>query len=150
MIDPVAEYSHAEGGCSVTGGYVYRGSMPEWNGIYLYGDYCTGFVWGLIQVNGAWQAQVLFDTDVNITSFGQDEAGEVYLVADGGGVYQTRPQVIRSSLIHYRRIVISICDACHWQASFNCHTILLVHWRCHYGSEKVEDQQNPLLRACWS
>ena len=88
LIDPVAEYSHAEGGCSVTGGYVYRGSMPEWNGIYLYGDYCTGFVWGLIQVNGQWQAQVLFDTDVNITSFGQDEAGEVYLVGDGGGVYK--------------------------------------------------------------
>lgn len=88
LTDPVAEYSHAEGGCSVTGGYVYRGSMPEWNGIYLYGDYCTGFVWGLIQVDGAWQAQVLFDTDVNITSFGQDEAGEVYLVGDGGGIYK--------------------------------------------------------------
>lgn len=88
LTEPVAEYSHAEGGCSVTGGYVYRGAMPEWNGIYLYGDYCTGFVWGLIQVNGEWQAQVLFDTDVNITSFGQDQAGEVYLIGDGGGVYQ--------------------------------------------------------------
>ena len=88
LTDPVAEYSHAEGGCSVTGGYVYRGSMPEWNGIYLYGDYCTGFVWGLIQVDGGWQAQLLFDTDVNITSFGQNEAGEVYLVGDGGGVYK--------------------------------------------------------------
>jgi glucose/arabinose dehydrogenase len=87
LTDPVAEYSHAEGGCSVTGGYVYRGSMPEWNGIYLYGDYCTGFVWGLIQVDGQWQEQLLFDTDVNITSFGQDEAGEVYLIGDGGGVY---------------------------------------------------------------
>lgn len=88
LTDPIAEYSHAEGGCSVTGGYVYRGSMPEWNGIYLYGDYCTGFVWGLLQVDGGWQAQVLFDTDVNITSFGQDEAGEVYLIDDGGGVYK--------------------------------------------------------------
>lgn len=88
LTEPVAEYSHGEGGCSVTGGYVYRGAMPEWSGIYLYGDYCTGFIWGLMQVNGAWQAQVLFDTDVNITSFGQDENGEVYLVADGGGVYQ--------------------------------------------------------------
>lgn len=88
LTDPVVEYSHAEGGCSVTGGYVYRGSMPEWNGIYLYGDYCTGFVWGLINVNGEWQAQVLFDTDVNVTSFGQDESGEVYLVGDGGGVYK--------------------------------------------------------------
>jgi glucose/arabinose dehydrogenase len=88
LIDPVAEYSHQEGGCSVTGGYVYRGSMPEWNGIYLYGDYCTGFIWGLIRSGNGGQAQLLFDTDVNITSFGQDESGEVYLVADGGGIYR--------------------------------------------------------------
>jgi hypothetical protein len=72
----------------VTGGYVYRGSMSEWNGIYLYGDYCTGFVWGLIRSGNGWQAQLLFDTDVNITSFGQDGSGEVYIVADSGGVYQ--------------------------------------------------------------
>ena len=43
LAEPVAEYSHAEGGCSVTGGYVYRGSaLPEWQGVYLYGDFCTG------------------------------------------------------------------------------------------------------------
>jgi glucose/arabinose dehydrogenase len=88
LTEPVAEYSHAEGGCSVTGGYVYRGSMPEWNGIYLYGDYCTGFIWGLIRSANGWQAQRLFDTDANITSFGQDETGEVYLVADTGEVYK--------------------------------------------------------------
>ncbi|HMS01158.1 MAG TPA: PQQ-dependent sugar dehydrogenase [Anaerolineales bacterium] len=87
MIDPIAEYSHNEGGCSVTGGYVYRGSMPEWNGIYLYGDYCTGQVWGLIRSGEAWQNQLLFDTDVTITSFGQDKNGEVYILTDGGDVY---------------------------------------------------------------
>ena len=88
IVSPIAEYSHQEGGCSVTGGYVYRGSMPEWSGIYLYGDYCTGYVWGLIKSGDSWQSQLLFDTDFNITSFGQDEAGEVYLVGDGGGVYK--------------------------------------------------------------
>lgn len=88
MIDPVAEYSHPQGGCSVTGGYVYRGSMPEWNGIYLYGDYCTGMIWGLIQGNGSWQNQLLFDVDFTITSFGQDENGEVYLVSDTGGIFR--------------------------------------------------------------
>ncbi len=88
MLDPVAEYSHSEGGCSVTGGYVYRGSMPEWNGIYLYGDYCTGLIWGLIQIDGGPQTQMLFDMDVTITSFGQDEMGEVYLVSDNGGIYR--------------------------------------------------------------
>ena len=88
MVDPVAEYSHSEGGCSVTGGYVYRGSMPEWNGIYLYGDYCSGLIWGLIRSDGSWQSQLLFDTDVNITSFGEDESGEIYLVDDSGEIYR--------------------------------------------------------------
>lgn len=88
LVDPVAEYSHAEGGCSVTGGYVYRGAMTEWNGIYLFGDYCTGFTWGLIRSGGTWQKQRLFDLDVTITSFGQDETGEIYLTSDNGGVYR--------------------------------------------------------------
>ena len=88
MVDPVAEYSHSEGGCSVTGGYVYRGSMPEWNGIYLYGDYCTGMIWGLIHSDSGWQSQLLFDLDVTITSFGQDESGELYLLSDSGGVFR--------------------------------------------------------------
>jgi glucose/arabinose dehydrogenase len=88
LLLPATEYSHSSGdGCSVTGGYVYRGFMPEWNGIYLYGDYCSGLIWGLILSNGSWQNQVLFDTDSLITSFGQDEAGEIYLTADSGEVY---------------------------------------------------------------
>lgn len=92
MIDPVAEYSHPEGGCSVTGSYVYRGSMSEWQGIYLYGDYCTGMIWGLIQVDGGWQTQLLFDVDATITSFGQDEQGEIYMISDNGGIFRLAPQ----------------------------------------------------------
>ncbi|MDP1714620.1 MAG: PQQ-dependent sugar dehydrogenase [Anaerolineales bacterium] len=87
LLLPAAEYSHSYGGCSVTGGYVYRGAMPEWNGIYLYGDYCSGYVWGLILSDGQWQSQLLFEADVKITSFGQDESGEIYLASDAGGVY---------------------------------------------------------------
>ena len=87
-IFPVAEYSHPDGGCSVTGGFVYRGSMPEWNGIYLYGDYCTGFIWGLIKPESGsdWQNQLLFQTNQRITAFGQDESGELYLISDGGEI----------------------------------------------------------------
>lgn len=87
-IYPIVEYSHAEGGCAVTGGYVYRGSMPEWNGVYFYGDYCTGHVWGLIKAGEQWQSQLLFEAPHLITSFGQDEKGEVYLLTDDGDVYQ--------------------------------------------------------------
>jgi glucose/arabinose dehydrogenase len=77
---PVAEYSHAEG-CSVTGGYVYHGvALPEWQGIYFYGDYCSGTVWGLAKDDqGNWQAKNLFSSAFQITTFGVDEAGEIYL-----------------------------------------------------------------------
>jgi len=85
LTPPVAEYNHSQG-CSVTGGYVYRGAMPEWNGIYLYGDYCSGIVWGLINSNGGWQNQVLFNDAGRITSFGQDNSGEVYIATNGGQI----------------------------------------------------------------
>jgi glucose/arabinose dehydrogenase len=83
---PVAEYSHADG-CAVTGGYVYRGaSLPEWRGIYLFGDYCSGTVWGLIHTTGQpFQMKTLFETGARITTFGVDEAGEIYLVDYGSG-----------------------------------------------------------------
>jgi glucose/arabinose dehydrogenase len=86
LTDPVAEYSHADG-CSVTGGYVYRGAaLPEFRGIYLFSDYCSGRVWGLLRgADGAWQSQVLFQTGYNVTSFGQDTNGEIYLIDQGSG-----------------------------------------------------------------
>jgi hypothetical protein len=90
LLLPAFEYSHADtyGGCSVTGGYVYRGSaMPEWNGIYLYGDYCTGYIWGLFFSDGSWQNQLLFETGGTITTFGQDESGEIYFASDTGNIY---------------------------------------------------------------
>ena len=85
LVPPVAEYGHGPG-CSVTGGKVYRGLMPEWQGIYLYGDYCSGQVWGLLQINGLWQTQLLFSTGFTITTFGQDAAGELYLSDYRAGV----------------------------------------------------------------
>ena len=79
LVAPVAEYEHNLG-CSVTGGLVYRGdALPEWQGVYLYGDFCTGRIWGLLQVDGLWKEQVLMETDFLIASFGQDEAGNIYL-----------------------------------------------------------------------
>jgi glucose/arabinose dehydrogenase len=96
LIDPIAEYSHAEGGCSITGGYVYRGALPEWNGVYLYADYCTGKLWGLLPAAGgpflaARPSQLLFETRLNITTFGQDPDGEVYFADRAGGIYRLQP-----------------------------------------------------------
>jgi len=89
---PVAEYSHADGSCSITGGYVYRGQMPEWQGIYLYGDFCTGKISGLIRPSdpssGTWQSQALFASGASITTFGQDPSGEVYFADRRGTIYR--------------------------------------------------------------
>ncbi len=87
---PVAEYAHAVGGCSVTGGYVSRGpSLPALSGVYLYGDYCSGQVWALYRAASGWENVALFNASFLISSFGEDEAGELYLLDHGGGaVYQ--------------------------------------------------------------
>jgi glucose/arabinose dehydrogenase len=87
LTDPVAEYTHSYG-CAISGGSVYRGvNLPEWDGVYFYGDFCTGNIWGLLRrADGSWQNQLLFQTSYSISSFGQDQAGEVYLVDMKGNI----------------------------------------------------------------
>lgn len=86
LVDPVAEYDHSQG-CSVTGGVVYRGqALPEWQGVYLYGDYCSGNIWGLLRnSDGTWQNARLFETGLRISSFGEDQAGEAYVLDHASG-----------------------------------------------------------------
>jgi glucose/arabinose dehydrogenase len=89
LTDPVAEYGRDQG-FSVIGGLVYRGDqLPGWQGIYLYGDYGSGFIWGLMRdAAGSWKNKLLFQTDTRITSFGEDENGEIYYVSYEGGLYK--------------------------------------------------------------
>ena len=82
---PVSEYSHAGGRCSITGGYVYRGvrsSLPT--GAYVFADFCTGEIF--LRQPGLNTSTVLLDTALNISSFGEDESGEIYVVGLGGSV----------------------------------------------------------------
>jgi hypothetical protein len=82
-IPPFIEYEHVDGRCSVIGGYVYRGaksSLPS--GSYVFGDLCTGEIWLLNE--GA--QRLGLDTDLNITSFGEDDSGEIYVVGLDGSV----------------------------------------------------------------
>jgi glucose/arabinose dehydrogenase len=90
---PVLAYDHSSGRCSITGGFRYRGSaIPGLQGIYLYADFCSGELWGAQQAgNGSWTSSLLFATGRNISSFGQDEAGELYATDLNGGVYQLTP-----------------------------------------------------------
>ena len=86
---PIAEYDH-EQGCSVTGGYVYRGSrIRALVGRYLFADYCSGRIWVLADAGGnRWAMAVALTTDFRITSFGEDQTGELYVVDHNGTVYR--------------------------------------------------------------
>jgi glucose/arabinose dehydrogenase len=85
---PVWEYTHALG-CSVTGGYVYRGQLfPDMTGIYFYSDYCSGRIWGLSFDGTGWHNTEYLDTALAVSSFGEDINGELYVVDLNGGVYR--------------------------------------------------------------
>ena len=90
---PVTEYDHSSD-CSVTGGYVYRGpGHPAMQGIYFYGDICSGKIRGLQRLNGTWSSTLLQTAPFAISTFGEDQAGNLY-VADygGGGIHQITSQ----------------------------------------------------------
>ncbi|HMJ09267.1 MAG TPA: FG-GAP-like repeat-containing protein, partial [Pyrinomonadaceae bacterium] len=83
FIFPLIEYSHSAGRCSITGGYIYRGtqnSLPD--GAYTYADYCTGEIWYWLNN----QQNVLQDTPRNVVSFGEDDFGEVYICYSNGTI----------------------------------------------------------------
>ena len=82
---PIAEYRNRGSRCSITGGYVYRGSkIPPLVGAYLYGDYCSGEIFSL--ADG--KQRMLLSTGLRISSFGEDEQGQVYVVGHGGTVHR--------------------------------------------------------------
>ena len=87
---PVAEYATGEFGCAVTGGYVYRGeAIPALEGVYLLADFCSGLVWGLGRNgSGEWVLSPPVETGLNISSFGEDAAGELYVTDLNGGLYR--------------------------------------------------------------
>jgi glucose/arabinose dehydrogenase len=90
---PILEYSHSEG-CSITGGFVYRGAaIPSLQGTYFYADYCSGWVRSFRYANGAAteQQEWGFGNLGNILSFGQDAAGELYILSANGTVYRIVP-----------------------------------------------------------
>lgn len=83
---PLAEYTHAGGNCSITGGYVYRGSMyPAINNLYFYGDYCSGII-GTVDSSGNLVNHGQFSG--NWVSFGEDVNNELYIVDIGGSIYK--------------------------------------------------------------
>jgi glucose/arabinose dehydrogenase len=93
---PELDYPHLNGACSVTGGYVYRGSvMPTLQGTYFYADFCAGFVKSFRYQNGQPTEQTewpsLSPPGSFVTSFGEDAAGELYVMTQGGGLFKLIP-----------------------------------------------------------
>jgi glucose/arabinose dehydrogenase len=91
FVEPIHEYEHDDS-CSVTGGYVYRGqTLNALKGAYVYGDFCSGKIWTLRREGDRWRNAVLEETDLSITSFGEDAAGELYVLDRAGAVYRFEP-----------------------------------------------------------
>jgi len=91
LTPPILEYNHGTNdsiGCSVTGGYIYRGNRhPGLAGAYLYGDFCTGNLWAARQDGSGWINGLILDTPYTISTFGEGEDGELYLASYGGTIY---------------------------------------------------------------
>ena len=90
---PVAQYTHADG-CSITGGYVYRGSkLRSLYGAYIYGDFCSGKIWGL-RYDGSKVVEhmELIDSNMQISSFGEDQAGELYILSFDNHIYRFKTE----------------------------------------------------------
>ena len=92
-VPPVFEYSHDDGGCTVVGGYVYRGeSIPDLVGAYLFADLCIGALEAIRMQDGrVIDHRVLGPIVPNVSSFGEDARGELYAMSLGGGVYRLAP-----------------------------------------------------------
>ncbi|HSP17421.1 MAG TPA: PQQ-dependent sugar dehydrogenase [Thermoanaerobaculia bacterium] len=83
---PIAEYDHSDGSCSITGGYRYRGArFPRLQGLYIYGDYCNGGIWAVMQQGNGWTVRQLLAKKMAITTFGEDSNGELYVADYGSG-----------------------------------------------------------------
>jgi len=89
-ISPVLAYPHSAG-CSITGGYVYRGSaVPSAQGRYYYGDYCSGTIWSFKAGNGRLSAPTVAGSIKNLSSFGEDGNGELFATSLDGSLYRLR------------------------------------------------------------
>jgi len=95
LVQPAVEYGHANNGCSIIGGFVYRGSRaPSLVGQYFYSDYCSGWMRSFFYANGGVTGQTSWTLNVslgNVLSFGEDSAGELYVLSGGGSVYRIVP-----------------------------------------------------------
>ena len=92
FVEPIVTYEHSTG-CAIVSGYIYRGQQfPTLAGNYFFADYCQGIIWSLMNGNGEWVQNEVYQDDIWVSSFGEDVNGELYVLAHRDGiVYQVRP-----------------------------------------------------------
>jgi hypothetical protein len=92
LVSPLSVYAHSSGNCSITGGYVYRGTSLSFRGWYVYGDFCTGRIWRLRRhSDGSVTRRLIVDSGLSISSFGEGESGEIFVADLNGAVYRLAP-----------------------------------------------------------
>ncbi len=123
---PILEYDHSLG-CAISGGYRYRGRrFPQYAGRYFYGDYCSGRIWAATQTAQTWSTTQLMDTTFSITSFGEDEGGELYVVHYGSGsdgTVQRLTEVGQSFTVTVNRAGTGTGTVVSTPAAINCGTV---------------------------
>lgn len=93
LTDPILTYINGAN-CSVTGGYRYRGNYAQFFGKYVYGDFCTGRIWIATETSpGSWSSTEWMDSAINISTFGEDKNGNIYLADLGGAIYRIKTPV---------------------------------------------------------
>lgn len=101
---PILVKNHSSSRCSITGGYRYRGPITSIQGEYIYGDYCSGQIWFANNSNGGWTESEWSNTggvnfSFDLTSFGEDEAGHVYVSRGAGNFYRITGDITLSDII---------------------------------------------------
>lgn len=136
LTDPVTEYGHGAG-CSVTGGFVYRGSQyTALSGIYFYGDFCSGSIYGLRRSGDSWEDELLLPSGLSIASFGEDESGELYIADISGSIYKvtSTPSTPQVDLTGDWSIVQERCRT--FQSGQRC-TVSGLFWLKNLGTKRA-------------
>ncbi len=108
---PILEYDHSQG-CSVTGGYVYRGSqVTELSGRYVYGDFCSRTIWTARRQAGSWRADELLTAPGPITTFGEDAQGELYLATQRGDLFRFAGTPAVTSTVRWTTAAITVLES---------------------------------------
>lgn len=107
---PIFDFDHSNGNCAVIGGYRYRGTqIPGLYADYIFGDFCSGKIWAATQTDSRWSVRELLDLPVSITSFGEDDNGELYVTTypTPGRLFRfvDKPQIVAVDIVSTNVVV---------------------------------------------